>query len=65
MPDMSLTDMLYYLLEYSKEGMPLSEILTELRLRFGWDEPQSRLEHELESKLNYLCTEGKWKINPD
>jgi len=50
MPDMSLTDMLYYLLEYSKEGMSLSQIRTELHLKFGWNESQSKLEHELQSK---------------
>ena len=63
MPDMSLTDMLYYLLEYSKEGMPLSQIEAELRREFGWDEPQSKLEHELHSKSIFTCTDGKWKIS--
>ncbi len=65
MPDMSLTDMLYYLLEYSKEGMPLSQIRTELRLKFGWNEPQSKLEQELHSKSSFFYTEGKWKILSD
>ena len=65
MPDLSLTDMLYNLLEYSKEGMPLSQIQTELRLKFGWNEPQSKLEHELQSKSIYFCTDGKWKIRSD
>jgi len=65
MPDMSLTDMLYYLFEYSEEGMPLSQIRTELRLKFGWNEPQSKLEHELQSKSSFFCTDGKWKILSD
>ena len=65
MPDMSLTDMLYYLLEYSKEGMPLSQIRTELRLKFDWNEPQSKLEHELQSKSSFFCVEGKWKVRSD
>jgi hypothetical protein len=62
MPDMSLPDMLYYLLEYSKEGMPLPQIQDELKTRFGWNEPQSKLENELRSKSTYVCTDGKWKL---
>ena len=65
MPDMSLTDMLYYLLEYSKEGMPLSQIRTELNLKFGCNEPPSKLEDVLQSKSIFFYTEGKWKICPD
>lgn len=65
MPDMSLTDMLYYLLEYSKEGMTLSQIQKELSLKFGWSDLQSKLEHELHSKSIFFCTDGKWKICSD
>ncbi len=62
MPDMSLKDMLYYLLEYSKEGMSVAMIQGELRRQFGWDGTESKLENELQSKSTYICVDGKWKL---
>lgn len=62
MPDMSLKDMLYYLLEYSKEGMTAEAIMNELHKQFGWDRDENRLLKELQSKSTYVCTESKWKL---
>lgn len=62
---MSLTDMLYYLLEYSNEGMTLTQLQTELNLKFDWNEPQSKLENELNSKSMFFCSDDKWKMSSD
>ncbi len=62
MPDMSLKDMLYYLLEYSKEGMSTDLLRQELKKQFGWDGDESKLLHELESKSSYVLFGGKWKL---
>ena len=62
MPDVSLKDMLYYLLEYSKEGMALVAMKEELHKQFGWEGPESHLTSELQSKSTYICIQDKWKL---
>jgi hypothetical protein len=65
MADLSLNEMLYYILEYSSEGMTLAEIQAELGRQFSWDGPPEQLEHELEARPEFCRTGDGWKANPD
>lgn len=65
MADLSLTDMIYSILEYASEGMSVPQLQTELVSQFEWDGSPERLEQELKARSEFCCDGENWTMSPD